>query len=68
MQREASLLTNLKDRLDYTEQLLHFTGEEGNIDPASIPQSFQALSLAISDLFGKFERHFIHNGSIRTWL
>ena len=51
MQREASLLTNLKDRLDYTERLLHFTGEEGNIDPASIPQSFQALSLAISDLF-----------------
>ena len=50
MQRETSLLDNLKGRLDYTERLLRYTGQ-GKIASASIHRSFQALNLAISDLF-----------------
>lgn len=51
MQREASLIDNVEDRIDFTERMLRLTGD-GNTDFASsILPAFQALTAARSQLF-----------------
>ncbi|MFC5650786.1 sporulation protein YpjB [Paenibacillus solisilvae] len=51
MQREASQLALLKGRIDYTERLLSFARGEAEMNSASVPQAFQALTAARSQLF-----------------